>query len=508
MNKLKRRPYLLILFILGAGMACQLTSPTPASWSGTPTAIARAATNAAVRLTQQAGMSEENIYTPTASPTQERSTPTPQETIEASGPWLVYTAPSGAALHAYDVHAGTTLKLNLPEPIYSSDLTRGLSPQGESLFVRAGSPLNVDELALYQIALPSTEVVKRTPLMSLSLQRKIVNQEGDRAFETLEAITQSDGLAWSPDGRYLAFTAALDNESSDLYVFDTRNDRIDRLNGLYTQNASPFWSPDSNILISQELGNYDQESGWRSENVTGIRVPGYDDQNTLYLPDLSSKGEVFLGWINANTFISFSQTTQGPDTLKQMNIPSLTAKSIFDGFFGDAAFDPVTGALAFTLSDEDAARQGLVGGIYLSNPEESSYRLLRTGNYQRVFWDTGGRFMAESTQGLYTFTPQGEGMFLPDEGDARLSPDGGWMIAWGDGKESAVGARLYQAANSHPLQTLSEVKVENVLWQPDSKAFFMQSEDGLYNLAFPSLRLIEIEIGFPQDEPLELVWIE
>ena len=116
--------------------------------------------------------------------------------------------------------AGVTLEISLPEPIIVSDLVNGLSPDGHTLIVRAGSPLNTDEFALYRIDLPSTTVTKLTPLLSLTVQRKIVNQEGTRAFDTLRAVSREDGLAWSPDGTYLAFTAALNVTSSDLYLWN------------------------------------------------------------------------------------------------------------------------------------------------------------------------------------------------------------------------------------------------------------------------------------------------
>jgi Tol biopolymer transport system component len=76
-------------------------------------------------------------------------------------------------------------------------------------------------------------------LLSLPLQRQVVNQEGTRAADALEVVTRPDGLAWSPDGRFLAFNAALNNDNSDLYVLDTLNDRIDRANRFLSQNTSP-----------------------------------------------------------------------------------------------------------------------------------------------------------------------------------------------------------------------------------------------------------------------------
>ena len=506
-NSAKFKLSLIIITMWLSVLSCQLISPTPASWSGTPTAKIIAASNTAFVRTQQAALEDVLVVTPTPTPTQ-ITIPTPQPTVTINGPWLVYPAPGENALHAYDVEAERSLEIPLPEPIYTTDLQTGLSPSGRRLIVRAGSPLNIDELALYEINLPSTEVTKRTPLLSLNIQRRIVNQIGTRAFQTLEVVTRPDGLAWSPDGRFLAFTAALDNDSSDLYVYDTLNDRIERLNGVFTQNASPFWSPGSNWLVSQELGHLANTETWRSEIVSGLRVPGYDDQNTLYTPPPGSTEEVFVGWINASNFISYTMTAEGPHLLRQVNVDEPSEKFIFEEFFDGVGFDPNSGALAFYISVENAATAGLIGGVYLLQPDSPNFSLLRTGSWERLYWDKGGLFVAVGSQGVFVFTSSGEGFFLPDEGDVRISPDGNWMIAWGDGVNSLAGARLYQPPSPYPLQTLSEDLVDVVLWQPNSKAFFIHADGVLYQLTFPGLNLQQVKAGFPQEAQFNLVWVE
>jgi len=507
MKQLKVSAALFVLVLVGAGMACRLSSPTPASWSATPSAQARAETNAAFVMTQNAAVGEENISTPTQEIVEEQETSTVTQ-ITADGPWLVYPAPDGALLHAYDVDTGGITEIPLPEPIYTEDLTNGLSPDGHTLIVRAGSPSNTDELGLYRIDLPGGGIEKISNLLSITLQRKIVNQEGTRATETLQSVTRPDGLAWSPDGRYLAFTAALDNESSDLYVYDTESDRIDRLNGLYSQNAAPFWAPNSNRLVSQELEYYGQEQGWRSVNVSSIRFPGYDDQNTVYVPVSRSQGEVFLGWTNANRFIGYSMTADGPFRIRQVNVQSLGMSIRFDGFFDSAAYDTGSGTLAFSLSSAHAAGQGLTGGIYLLEQESSVYRLVRAGEWDHLTRVAEGIFVAGGDSGVFTFTHTGDGFFLRGENHANYSPHGNWMIAWGQGERSNLGARLYQPSSDHALQTLVDGAVEAVFWQPDSKGLFIQSEGAIYHLLFPGLKPREVENGFPAGINLAMAWVE
>lgn len=497
-----------LLLLVFASLACQLTSPTPASWSGTPTAAARAATNTAMALTLSAAIEEPLPATPTPEPESPLSSPTPQSTAPAIGPWLVFPAPDGEQITAYDLETGTSRTFDLPAPVILSDLKDSRPPDGQHLIVRAGSALNTDELALYQLGLLSGEVSKVTPLLSINVQRKIVNQEGTQAFDTLHAVTRPGNLVWSPDGRFLAFTAALDNNSSDLYLLDVEKDRIDRLNGVYSHSASPFWSPGSNWLVSVEKGIVGTDQEWRAEVVSGLQIPGYTSQNTFYLPPAGSQAEIFVGWANAQSFISYSQTAEGAQYLRQMNVDTYKQGVIWPGALIMAALDPVSGALAFVIESEAAAAQGLLGGIYLLGTGSSTYALQRAGEWTALKWDSGGRFFALGSQGVYAFSPTGEGFLLSDESWASISPNGNWIVAGGDGNDFPAGVRLYQSASGNRLQSLTDFKADTVLWGPDSKSFFLMAEGTLYRLSFPGFDLETLLTGFPVDLPTDLLWLD
>ena len=126
--------------------------------------------------------------------------------MPVDGPWLVFPSVDESALLAYDLDAKTMIEIPLPEPIIFGDLARGLSPDGHTLVVRAGSALTTDELGIYQIDLPSGTVTQLTPLLSITNQRKLVNEEGSRVFQTLEAVTRAGRpnlvAGWSLPGFY------------------------------------------------------------------------------------------------------------------------------------------------------------------------------------------------------------------------------------------------------------------------------------------------------------------
>jgi len=509
----RKYAFLIAGFVLLIGNACRLTSPTPASWSATPSAEVLARTETAAARFQKTNVVELNetfiAYYLTATVQEATSTPKPQPTKEASsaGPWLAFTEKEAGIVHAYEVSTGEMVHIELPKPIYD-DLRRAQIPDGRQVYLRAGSPLNTDELALYRVDLTFGEIVKINTLLSIDLQRRLVNQNGTRAPETLAAVTRPDGIAWSPTGRYLAFTAALDNNSSDLYLFDTVNNRVERLNGLYTHNATPFWSPGGNWLVSQELGEDDLGTGKRSENVTVLRVPGYDDQISLYLPDRESVGEVFVGWLNAQQFISYSQTSDGPQNLRLIHVENQNIKMIFADRFRQAAFDPVSGWLTFILNEELALEAGLTAGVYLQVPDQAEYRLVRAGDWMNLAFEPGGMFIVKGSSGVFAFSSDGDELYLPRERNLQMSPLGNWMIAWGDGTDGETGARLYQPPNDRSLQALTNKPVEGALWQPDSKGLFLLSDGAIYHLEFPGLDMVEIIGGISSMSPHEWIWVE
>lgn len=506
---MKRVRVFAILICLLSGLACTLTSPTPASWSGTPTAQALAKTETVSAQTARAFFGTEPAEEIlTEAPPERAPTPTPSPQPAVDGPWLIFPHPSGIGLQAYDVEAQALLDIPLPQPIIATDLVGGLSPSGSRLVIRAGSPQNLDELALYLVEFPDLTVTPITPLLSLKLQRQIVNEESSRAVETLAAVTREDGLSWSPDGRFLAFSAALDNPSSDLYLYDTWSQRVRRLNGLYTHNGLPFWSPGSNWLVSHEFEYRSADQSWKTVNFTAIQVPNYDDQNTLYLPMASSQREELLGWVNAQSFFCFSQTTSGPQRIREVNVDSVKYFIRFDGPFVQAAFNPQTKYLAMILDQSLPQASGNTPGIYGLRPGDTAPQLVRAGDFSRVAWQPGGMFLAGGSSGVFGFDPESTSFFLSEEQHASLSPSGSWLIAWGAGPGNAQGARLYQPPVNAPLQTLLASPVETVLWRPDSKGFFLQSGGALFAFAFPSLNPEEIVSGFSGDVPGIFVWMD
>jgi hypothetical protein len=170
--------------------------------------------------------------------------------------------------------------------------------------------------------------------------------------------------------------------------------------------------------------------------------------------------------------------------------------------------DPQTKMIVLVVGESNAALNGMLAGIYLLEPDSPTISLQRAGDWASCNWEPGGRFIIEGTPGVFVYGEDAEAIYLPDEGHARLSPGGNWMVGWGDGVGGKPGARLYQSSSSKPLQELSEEPVKEVFWQPNSKGFFLLGEAALYHLEFPALDLAFVDEGFRVDDFIPFIWVE
>ncbi len=78
------------------------------------------------------------------------------------------------------------------------------------------------------------DIENQTPILQLELTGPIIQPgmegtHGDPAFEAYGAMQFSDNVAWSPDATRLAFVAARDGDSADVYLFNRSDHSVTRL---------------------------------------------------------------------------------------------------------------------------------------------------------------------------------------------------------------------------------------------------------------------------------------
>jgi hypothetical protein len=444
---------------------------------------------------------------PTATPT---AAPLPTATVagastpqalSANGPWLVYRTDHGVIAVNAD-GTGRTMLAN--EPILLSDLPDGASLSGGWLALRDGTPSlgefsTTDQtVTLGLLELPDGQLQPITPLFSPEMQQAIKASAGDRtsAIEAAIAVMENrDTLKWSPDGRYLAFIAALDGPSSDLYSYDVTTKKIARLTDGANQAASLSWSPDSQWIVHEEVESFGTGAGWNVKAVWAARPDG-NEVKKVYATAADSGGEIFVGWTTPDTFIVYTWNAGGPREVRAVNVNTgdiqpLRSVDMFQSF----AFDVHTGTYVYTVDNPDASHK--TPGLYLDSNLFDKPQVIDRMKWYNVVWSPNDdRFYAQGEMGTLSVALSGQSASFEQETTLpAVSPAGNWRAFWGDGNfTQPAGLRLY-SRDGQLQHEISDQPIAFAMWRPDAEDIFFVSDGALYYAALPDGEPVPIDDG-------------
>jgi len=500
--------------VLLASLACDLTNPTPAAWALTPIARSQALTATAFTADLEATLQSPNLVPPTATPTPPPATVTPtlpangypSNGMVKSGPWLVYPAEDGQGLVVFNPDGSQPTRLALPALVDASDLVDGLSPTGGWLALRAGRPGSAEGLGLYLLQLPEGRLQRITALLTPALEQQAKEKPVDTP-DVIRAALAPHALNWSPDGHYLAFIGAVDGFSTDLYVYDLHQGLITRLTSGSNQAANPFWAPNDQWIITQEIERY-TPLGWKVSAVYAASV--FSAQIIkLYTPPDTSRGEVFIGWNQPLALVLYSLGPDGGFKLRQVEIEKLIEHPLFSGPFQELAYDPQSRNLLIKLAMPPQDSPDLpTPGIFMRGVEDPTLHILNSGDWTGLTWQVAEqRFVAHGPQGALFVSAKGEALLLPGEGQAAFSPNGTWLAGWDAGLPGVQpGIRLYQSSGQL-LQPISTGPIRFLAWQPGSGGFFFVSAGMMGLVSFPDLKPSLLQDIPPLHPTLNPLWV-
>jgi hypothetical protein len=226
----------------------------------------------------------------------------------------------------------------------------------------------------------------------------------------------------------------------------------------------------------------------------------------LYLPPSASVNELFLGWANAINFLSYTCTENACQNLRQVDLESISVKSIYYDHFSEASYAEKEKAIALIVDSDAASMDGKSAGVYLSAYEGAPFAQIMAGEYSNLSWsEVGGMFLVTGKVGVMGIKPDQTSITLVNESRAAFSPNGAWLVGW-NADPANPGIRLYSTSGNY-LQTISTDTVWYVTWQSDSKGLFMVTDSGIYQVKFPGLQPILITEDIYLGDGFEMVWL-
>ncbi|NTU66016.1 MAG: hypothetical protein HGB05_22080, partial [Chloroflexi bacterium] len=326
---------LTLLAACGAAPAAPLAPPTLTSTSVSASA---GPIPAATALAASAPTTPE--LTPLFQPGSTPDMPVPEPSVDiTAGPWLIVSNARG--LQSFSADGTLAQTFDRAQLSLGRQLEGGIAPTGGSVaFIGGDNPMTPDREGSGPLTLNLLNVVDGTfkpvtplfvPEMEEAIRSAILTGDRTDAVEAGIAVAEnSDTLAWSPDGRYLAFIAAIDGPSSDVYSYDRESGTINRLTDGPHQAARLFWSPDSQWIIHEEVENFGTGAGW---NVKAVWAAAPDGSGTRKLYDTEWSGdEVFVDWIAPDVFIVYTWSPLGLQDVRVFNLSKDEAQRIGPDF--------------------------------------------------------------------------------------------------------------------------------------------------------------------------------
>jgi len=296
--------------------------------------------------------------------------------------------------------------------------------------------------------------------------------------------------AWSPDGRYLAFVAATDGPSSDLYLYDSELGDITRVSAGSNQADAPTWSPNGEGYLHQEV-EYVQEPMNLAPYPRALWwFPIRNGAATRYADPAAAQPDwlVFDGWIDGWRFVFHY-------------VPAFGSAAEGGLLIGDARIgkpEKVLGAVedlailageerAFLLASVNLDSSGSVSPtrtLYLIDAQAMTVARLPLevhGDPQLVAHNRYDQFLIAVTDGVIRLKGDGiwtEILATQNLVDFSLSPDGLYAVVGQRAQPELLAAFGPNGTIDSTTAIDGELSSSSV-WRPDGSVYF-HPETGRY----------------------------
>lgn len=388
----------------------------------------------------------------------------PEGPLSNAGPWYVFMA--YAAEH--EVWAlntdgsGLTLIWSIVDEQATESFKLWPAPTGGRIALLQYSTTLQTPPVLRVLQLPSGNELASIDLLPRSIDTSALQGKAREAADQVwAAVGVWNRPAWSPDGRWLAFNAAIDGPSADVYVYDTISDSIERLTDGPAQSVDLAWSPDSAYIVHGVADSlYYRYSGLGYGMLSAWAAPPDPDKQVVRIYDHVFHGyEYILGWLDDGRYLGDwldgeSLGNCGYAGLRTIDIRTGPGASLLAGSYSLRDFDPESGMMVLVLSpalQEFGCTTSLDPGVYLfdiSRRQASPVPNVDPEFIQSVTWSKeAGFFFLGGGEELLSIDPAGNVARYPSIEDLYDTPPvvapGGerWVLANSFQGTMAVGSR-------------------------------------------------------------------
>lgn len=391
----------------------------------------------------------------------------PDKPLSDKGPWWIFSTPDGMYAINPDGSGLTQFYFGTVNPPYARQILT--SPSGGYLAYLDGEGFNtVLKITLF----PWRTLITEKPLFSF---------RSDLDTETMRATIATQSMAFSPDGRVLAFVGAINGPTSDLYLYSLESYEITQLTDGPSQAFQPSWSPDGNYIVHTGATTFGSGAGYL---MTGVWAAKADNSivETLYDPS-GSGSEKIIGWVDDRTFLVHSwHTACGDYNLRTFNIETKEITILWANSFRSIAFDQSNAVAVLNSNEGECSPDGGVG-IYIVPTNGSAPQRIVENTGSQVIWSQNAKlFLVLGDFGSWSLAIDSKGRFIdldmPQGTEefpviAPASRDLAWL-----GTSLWIGS-LLSSVDNPPEEIISE-PVYTVTWTPDGQSVIYFADSGLY----------------------------
>jgi hypothetical protein len=229
------------------------------------------------------------------------------------------------------------------------NLQKGLSPNGQFYAYVTGfnrTPINP---LLRILDLKNQNTLLRLELTGSIVKSGVEIEFDDPSFNAYHAMQLPDSFAWSPDSQNLAFIAARDGASADVYLCNLNTRSVTRLSYEESHANSLHWSPNGEYL--QYLSTFSFGAGGGSE-MDALWTFDFQQNTAKTLENLGSNGEHFVAWAeNDQILIASINSACGLYQLRFVNLTDASREVLVDGCFASIAYSTEDRIGIFSVTD-------------------------------------------------------------------------------------------------------------------------------------------------------------